>query len=470
MGKRKRRRRNSVIVEVIDSANRPTAPKRTNNASDAAATPASAETPAQIPSQVAKYHLKSVGKPQQRQKSEPDWRLPGARCKACVPRQLPGRGRGLVATRLIRAGEEVASELPAIHWNYTSWKASVCSGCLQLADKAQPRAALPVQCEGCLGYARYCSKACSAAAAPQHSTVCDFYRSLRDETIDDDLGAAIDLVCGALSLEICGETKAARLVAAQSDCVTLSRPEERNAERVFALIRRYVSSTDSNAVQRQAFVQAAQTVNLVGASKSAGVEWVASLLPKGQANSYGLLMPYVNNKNSSGVAPARGAGCFPLLALINHGCIPNVARAAQVPTNGKELGGKLVGPLEQARLSFVALHDIRPGTEILTSYVNVRWPLFASTVAGGASMVAPAARGSASSAKCCPECQKPLQERAALVRQGRHVNAAAGYHCDGCNLQDPAYRCATTGCDFDRCTVRALTSLIELCIACCSSG
>jgi hypothetical protein len=30
-------------------------------------------------------------------------------------------------------------------------------------------------------------------------------------------------------------------------------------------------------------------------------------------------------------------------------------------------------------------------------------------------------------------------------------DAKAGYHCDGCGVQDPAYRCGSRACDFDLC-------------------
>jgi hypothetical protein len=46
----------------------------------------------------------------------PAWRQESATCPSCVIKPVPGKGRGLVCTRQIKAGELVLGELPAVHW------------------------------------------------------------------------------------------------------------------------------------------------------------------------------------------------------------------------------------------------------------------------------------------------------------------------------------------------------------------
>jgi hypothetical protein len=67
--------------------------------------------------------------PEKKGKSKPSWRQDSARCRSCVPREIAGRGRGLVTTRPIRAGQEVCSELPVVHWVYASSRSTTCAFC-----------------------------------------------------------------------------------------------------------------------------------------------------------------------------------------------------------------------------------------------------------------------------------------------------------------------------------------------------
>jgi hypothetical protein len=59
---------------------------------------------------------------------------------------------------------------------------------------------------------------------------------------------------------------------------------------------------------------------------------VASLLAKEQANSFGLLAPLDqqgaagDSSSSSGARVLRGGAIYPSCAMINHECLPNVAR------------------------------------------------------------------------------------------------------------------------------------------------
>jgi hypothetical protein len=296
-----------------------------------------------------------------------------------------------------------------------------------------------------------------------------------------------------------------------ADDVALSRSEERHAARAAKLVRRFCSATASTAATADAgaaaFAAAASAAGLTlkgQAGQRAAAEWVGALVRREKSNSFGLkvapLQISSSSRRSAAAAavgggdasspsstspPMRGAGCYPLLALTNHGCIPNVARAPVLPARhgqkqgggggggGGEGGGGGGGPhgveartgrrqpaagaaaggaaaaaaaaLEHARITLVALHDIPAGSEILTSYVDVRWPLFATAEA---SYHHPAAGGSSTAAQHCPECSKPLQLRQEL--KGHVVRRLLASGCfwlsaclrvacrDSCCLDSPA--------------------------------
>jgi len=63
-----------------------------------------------------KQKKQKVTKEQRAAAGPPAWRQDSATCPACVIKPVPGKGRGLVCTRPIKAGEVVVGELPAVQW------------------------------------------------------------------------------------------------------------------------------------------------------------------------------------------------------------------------------------------------------------------------------------------------------------------------------------------------------------------
>ena len=85
------------------------------------------------------------------------------------------------------------------------------------------------------------------------------------------------------------------------------------------------------------------------------------------------------------------------------------------------------------------------GTEIVSSYVSLSWPQFASS----ASLNQPPPDALGDACQRCPLCTAALCPRSQLG--GGFTEAAAGYHCDGCGAADPHYRCPSATCDWDLC-------------------
>ena len=172
-----------------------------------------------------------------KKKEPPSWKQDGAVCPACVIKLVPGKGRGLVTTRAVRAGEMVAAELPAVHWVYASWRRSVCAWCLRLADEHDFAKPLPHRCRDC-DSASWCSEACAAAhrgAEGDHALVCGCLRTARGELREsDDAAAVLALAAGTIALRARGDRKTERLVCEQSAEVSLNAAERQAVRAVAA--------------------------------------------------------------------------------------------------------------------------------------------------------------------------------------------------------------------------------------------
>ena len=119
----------------------------------------------------------------------PAWRQECATCPACVIKEVPGKGRALVSTRPIKAGEVVVGELPAVHWVYASWREQACGWCMKIAADKQPCA---LSCEGC-DSVRWCSEACKTAhnSTGDHGVSCGFLTTVGKELLASDDASAV---------------------------------------------------------------------------------------------------------------------------------------------------------------------------------------------------------------------------------------------------------------------------------------
>lgn len=115
--------------------------------------------------------------------------------------------------------------------------------------------------------------------------------------------------------------------------------------------------------------------DILGARNHAALgssEELATLVRKEQLNSYGLLASVLPEedearKKGSNGRILRGSGVYALASMINHECIPNVARFDPGFPNAATPG------VHAARLSFRAMHDLPAGSEITQSYCPLDW-------------------------------------------------------------------------------------------------
>jgi hypothetical protein len=196
----------------------------------------------------AKKKKPKLTKEQRAAAGPPAWKQDCATCPSCVIRPVPGKGRGLVCTRAVKAGEVVVGELPAVHWVYASWRASACAWCMKLANNTSVERPHTLRCEDCAAVS-WCSEACAEAHRAQgdHGVACSFLSTVGAETLqDDDASAVLSLACGVLALRATGQEKAERLVLTQSTEVALNASERRAATTVADMLLSYAPSSSSS--------------------------------------------------------------------------------------------------------------------------------------------------------------------------------------------------------------------------------
>jgi hypothetical protein len=259
-----------------------------------------------------------------------------------VVRELPGRGRGLCATRDIRSGEKlfVSTAFGFALYDATrgdSGRQQLCCGCLRFAPR------LPLCCGAC--GSSYCSVACEAS---------------------DRADNGHEHCCAAL----------ARLAAMSERKVT---QYERSAAgflmRVFA--RRRASSLHDGASRAwqcstwlpeptftDALAQCADAAHLPGYSKrEAARERAVSLAalhagrlirPRDEAATLLRVEPHNSYALRDTGNALRGWVMYPHASMMNHSCLPNAACVAS-----------------GWQLTFHALADIACGEELTQCYLHI---------------------------------------------------------------------------------------------------
>ncbi|KAF6257373.1 hypothetical protein COO60DRAFT_1233872 [Scenedesmus sp. NREL 46B-D3] len=295
---------------------------------------------------------------------------------------LPGRGRGLVTARQIEAGEAVVVEEPLLLTVSQEAKDNACAHCLCWLERC-PGA---VRCQACQ-QASFCSPQCQqqAAAKPwvHAEATCRAYSQLPVLLPGDAEGQ------GSLRFLI----QVAGLKHSSSNGCSLGGNEQQSG---YAALMALVGEPSPATLTQAANLQPALCRALGDASGSVlSLQEAAALLAKEQANSFGLLAPLAQQQGSGGSAGGgggarvlRGGAVYPTCALINHECLPNVARfdaldaavdgrwPAQWPRQSPANGGSGSGcGASSTAVVMRALHGLPRGSEVTLSYFPLHWDL-----------------------------------------------------------------------------------------------
>ncbi|DBB01084.1 hypothetical protein WJX77_011591 [Trebouxia sp. C0004] len=246
---------------------------------------------------------------------------------------IPGSGRGLVSATPIAAGELVLRESPVTLTVTQTLHRAVCAYCLRyIAEGAA------VECTGCK-QASFCNERCQQRACRQahtaticHSTAKAGLDNLDPETADQ-----------------------ARFIIQAQDLID---PEHQGGalwrKKALALLQ----SADEDHADTAEVLKWAE--KYFGAEK--WQKWKVAarkLASQDRINSYGIMAPL----GPHGERRIRGSGVYPMSSLLNHDCMPNVARYDYFD-----------GPQEDNSIvEFRALHDIPADTQITQSYFPLSW-------------------------------------------------------------------------------------------------
>eukprot|EP00873_Tetraselmis_striata_P004402 jgi/Tetstr1/424666/TSEL_015188.t1 len=259
-------------------------------------------------------------------------------------RSVPGRGRGLFATRDILPGETVLVEAPLLLIPLPEFRDQVCAQCL----RALTAASSGLQCTQCQ-QARFCSAECGQLA--QAST------GNHTPLLCRCLAASQPYVGGCSSEEVAQLhflLRALTLKLAAAQC-----PE---ATAAFQALVSVVGDITPQMVP-PVKVHQALCATTAAAGLSPGppmtIEEAAVLLRKEELNSYGVMAPSA----AGGERRIRGSGMYVHASLLNHECLPNVVRYDDFDSPGPG----------NTRISMRALAGIPAGSEVLQSYFPLNW-------------------------------------------------------------------------------------------------
>ncbi|KAI7843000.1 hypothetical protein COHA_003333 [Chlorella ohadii] len=290
---------------------------------------------------------------------------------ALEAKDVPGKGRGVVAARAIGSGETVLADHPLLLWPQHSTAAAFCSHCLRAFNSLEDNAEEVVPCPTC-GQVGFCNAACAAAAAADPGShcgaVCRLLAACNMTGLSDEQQSVLQLLFRCCSLRAAGAAgdaaAAARLAGIAALAAPPPLPPQDGSDEAAA-----AASVSSPISLRELHGRLSHALAAVGASPAAALslEEVAELLRRDAVNGYGIMAPSAPN----GERRIRGTGLYSQASLINHECLPSVARFDRFdapPAPGAPPGANTA-------VEFRAMHDIPAGEEVCQSYFPLPWSM-----------------------------------------------------------------------------------------------
>eukprot|EP00803_Ostreobium_quekettii_P008093 evm.model.scf_3553.1 EVM.evm.TU.scf_3553.1 scf_3553:1881-7957(-) len=259
---------------------------------------------------------------------------------------VPGRGRGLFTTRDVAAGEVVIAERPLLLVVAEKFKTSVCATCGRLAGRDGA-----IVCTSCKR-ACFCSHLCQQKGQLMHAShnkvVCSYFAAANWNGMSEEQQDTLRFLIQAAALKIAG-THNADATALYEGLTHLCRGRA-NTPQEDDLYRRLCQAMDGPLALTK--------------------EEAYGLMQKEMPNAYGVMMPEGDANQNAREAVSedaerqvRGSGFYLLSSMINHECLPNVARCDDFDSNQDN----------NTFMVFKALHNLPAGTEVVQSYFPMNW-------------------------------------------------------------------------------------------------
>ncbi|GAA6036402.1 hypothetical protein JCM8097_001703 [Rhodosporidiobolus ruineniae] len=254
-------------------------------------------------------------------------------------RRLPGRGRGVVTKRTLSAGTTLLTTSPLLSALDNHNLGSRCSFCFRSQDDTEHQKPL-LQCSLCHTI-QYCSATCQSADWKLHKKECAALRAASKQAgrriVPDTPIRALARLLWKKELESDKLWQDFESLESHRDELT-SEEQERFFQLSVALTQ-YMGSQEAVA-------------SAVGGSGRGMMD----LCSRFTSNSFSLTSPAdVTN---------LGVSISPLTALFNHSCAPNAVVVFP----------RFPSPSQPKHMAVVAVREIKPGEEVVTSYVDVALP------------------------------------------------------------------------------------------------
>ncbi|XP_052203806.1 histone-lysine N-methyltransferase ASHR2 [Diospyros lotus] len=277
--------------------------------------------------------------------------------------EIEGRGRALVASKNLRAGEIVLRDSPVLVYSALPLKSlptlqggegsnhHYCTNCFRKLDLSSPSV---LSCPSCsVGGDHipvlFCSFNCqSVALALSHTPwVCQALRGLRDcHSLlihhQQEHQVQVRFLIAAYNLAIVSPSNFHILLSLQGD--SLAQPDD-----TAPFLHSLISSICPPPLPPQ-----------ISTGFSFSLELTSALLAKDKLNAFGLMEPFVKDGERS----VRAYAIYPSASFFNHDCLPNACRfdyldasAASTPAN--------------TDIIVRMIHDVPHGREICLSYFPV---------------------------------------------------------------------------------------------------
>lgn len=255
--------------------------------------------------------------------------------------EIQGRGRGIVASQPLKAGQIILTDSPILLYPTTPFShhsSSFCDHCFKSLHSSF------VSCSSCNRY-RFCNSTClSKALNSSHSS----------------------WVCQALS-------------QLQTNVVLLQQPLERQLQARFLIAAYNLAITNPSNFQILLSLQgspdndeAANFLHQVISSLFShphnelfSLQLTSSLLAKDKLNAFGLMHPFSETDENRSV---RAYGIYPYASFFNHDCLPNACRFDYVDVNPPY---DVAAGLSNTDFVIRMIHDVPQGREICLSYFPV---------------------------------------------------------------------------------------------------
>ncbi|XVF62469.1 hypothetical protein PTKIN_Ptkin09bG0010500 [Pterospermum kingtungense] len=257
--------------------------------------------------------------------------------------EIEGRGRALVASQPLRAGQIVLKDSPILVYSalplvkpQSSASASYCGNCFRILTSSENI----TPCPSCSHHHLFCSPGClNKATTSSHSPwVCRALSCLRD---------CPPLVSQPLERQV----QARFLIAAYN--LALVSPSH---FQVLLSLEGQGSPSDAATAQ---FLHSLISSLCPPPSLSISVDLTAALLAKDELNSFGLMEPA--SLQQDGQRSIRAYGIYPKASFFNHDCLPNACRFDYLDSASDR----------NADIIVRMIHDVPQGREICLSYFPV---------------------------------------------------------------------------------------------------